>query len=181
MSKGKRIVLPALVAGLATVLMVGCGSGTRGVTSATTSGPTGMLVTFGADQPTCDVESFMVTISSWVSEGDLAPDGNLVVSSDQCIYRNQYGRATLVTFTGPVGGTSTDPSLADRSDVFRPLALAAPALPACFSRPPNQTRGSVSKPESVRRGSDSVHRCGRSVFASRRRFGPAAHDGRAPA
>lgn len=71
MSKGKRIVLPALVAGLATVLMVGCGSGTRGVTSATTSGPTGMLVTFGADQPTCDVESFMVTISS----ANLIPQG----------------------------------------------------------------------------------------------------------
>jgi len=64
MSKVKRLFLPALAAGLATVLMVGCGSGMGGGTSATTSGPTGSLVAFGTDQPSCDVESFMVTISS---------------------------------------------------------------------------------------------------------------------
>ena len=63
MCKGKRVYLPALVAGLATVLMVGC-SGMGGGTSAATSGPTGSLVIFGTDQPRCDVQSFMVTISS---------------------------------------------------------------------------------------------------------------------
>jgi hypothetical protein len=64
MSKVKRLFLSALVAGLATVLMVGCGSGMGGGTMHTTSGPTGSLVAFGTDQPSCDVESFMVTISS---------------------------------------------------------------------------------------------------------------------
>ena len=65
MKRTKWAFLPALIAGLATVLMVGCGSGTGGSTSPTGStGPTGSLVTFGTDQPSCDVESFMVTIQS---------------------------------------------------------------------------------------------------------------------
>lgn len=71
MSRGTRIFLPALVAGLATVLMVGCGSGMGGGTSPTTSGPTGSLVIFGTDQPSCDVQSFMVTISS----AEIVPSG----------------------------------------------------------------------------------------------------------
>ena len=58
--------LLALVAGLATLLMVGCGSGTGPVTSTNLNPtvPTGALVAFGTDQPSCDVESFMVTIGS---------------------------------------------------------------------------------------------------------------------
>ena len=55
----------ALVAGFAAIAMMSCGSGTQVSTQQPpTSTPTGMLVTFGTDQPSCDVQSFLVTIQS---------------------------------------------------------------------------------------------------------------------
>jgi len=55
----------ALVAGFAALAMVSCGSGTQTSTQQPQPAtPTGLLVTFGTDQPSCDVESFMVTIQS---------------------------------------------------------------------------------------------------------------------
>ena len=55
----------ALVAGFAALVMVSCGSGTQTSTQQPQPAtPTGILVTFGTDQPSCDVESFMVTIQS---------------------------------------------------------------------------------------------------------------------
>ena len=66
----------ALVAVFAAVLMVSCGSGTQVSTpQPQPATPTGMLVTFGTDQPSCDVQSFMVTIqsASLVQESGGAP------------------------------------------------------------------------------------------------------------
>lgn len=59
------LFLLALVAGIATVVLVGCnGNGTQVSNPLQPATPTGMLVTFGTDQPSCDVESFLVTIQS---------------------------------------------------------------------------------------------------------------------
>jgi len=61
----KCVFFLSLVAGFAIVIMVSCGSGTKVSTQQPPPvTPTGTLVTFGTDQPSCDVESFMVTIQS---------------------------------------------------------------------------------------------------------------------
>jgi hypothetical protein len=104
MSKAKRVVLPALVVGLATVLMVGCGSGMGGGTTHTTTGPTGSLVVFGTDQPSCDVQSFLVTISS----AALVPQGG----------------GTPVTITGPTQPVDFA-SLVDFTDILSFGGVAA--------------------------------------------------------
>ena len=64
MRKGTRGFLPALAVGLATVLMVGCGTTGGGGSLTTTAAQPGTLVTFGTDAPICDVASFVVTITS---------------------------------------------------------------------------------------------------------------------
>ena len=66
MKRRDCVLLLALAIGLGALMMVGCGSGTAPVASSNSNstGPTGELVTFGTDQPSCDVESFVVTIQS---------------------------------------------------------------------------------------------------------------------
>jgi len=75
MSNRTGACLVALLVGLASVLMTGCGSGNGNSNSNTTVPPpitpTGMLVTFGTDQPSCDVQAFLVTIQS----ASLVPEG----------------------------------------------------------------------------------------------------------
>jgi hypothetical protein len=121
MSKGKRIFLPALAAGLATVLMVGCGSGMGGGTAATTSGPPGSLITFGTDAPICDVESFSVTITS----AALVPQGGgtpvPIISPDQPA---TVDFARLVDFTTILGTASVAPGTYDQLQ----LTLTNPQL-----------------------------------------------------
>ncbi len=76
MLKSGYVFFLALVVGIATVVMVGCnGNGTQVSTPTQPATPTGMLVTFGTDQPSCDVESFLVTIqsASLVQESGGAP------------------------------------------------------------------------------------------------------------
>ena len=66
MNRRQWVLLLSVAIGLATLVMVGCGSGTAPVASSNSdsTGPTGELVTFGTDQPSCDVESFTVMIQS---------------------------------------------------------------------------------------------------------------------
>jgi hypothetical protein len=72
MNRRECAFLLALAIGLAMVAMVGCGNNqTPSTTQPVTNVTTGTLVTFGTDQPSCDVESFMVTIQS----ASLVPQG----------------------------------------------------------------------------------------------------------
>ncbi|MGO8786211.1 MAG: DUF4382 domain-containing protein [Terriglobia bacterium] len=66
MSKKTVALLSGLGGILAVTLMVGCAAsgGSVVVTPPPTSTPTGSVVTFATDAPICDVESFVVTITS---------------------------------------------------------------------------------------------------------------------
>jgi hypothetical protein len=119
MSKGKRIFLPALVAGLATVLMVGCGSGMG--TTATTSGPSGSLVTFGTDAPICDVESFSVTITTATLVNSQSGATATIISSSSPA---TVDFARLVDFTTILGTASVAPGTYDQLQ----LTLTTPQM-----------------------------------------------------
>lgn len=70
--KNKTIALLSMVI-LTAVLMAGCGSNAGSSSSSDASTPvqSGSVVAFGTDAPVCDVESFMVTITS----ASLVPQG----------------------------------------------------------------------------------------------------------
>ena len=75
MNNRERVLLLAPAIGLA-IVMVGCGSNKTAENASPASNVTsGSLVVFGTDQPTCDVESFSVTITSaaLVPQGGGAP------------------------------------------------------------------------------------------------------------
>jgi hypothetical protein len=55
--------LVAIVAGLASAVMMGCG-GSKPPSQLVNEPASGSLVVFGTDQPSCDVESFTVTIQT---------------------------------------------------------------------------------------------------------------------
>jgi hypothetical protein len=106
MSKINRIWPVALGAGLATILMVGCGGNSGGSSLVTPpSNSQGTLVTFGGDAPICDVESFEVTITS----ASLVPAGGgspvSLVSSTQPV---TVDFARLVDFATILNTASVD-------------------------------------------------------------------------
>ena len=82
MNRRHCVLLLALAIGLATLVMVGCG-GSNTAPSPASDNASGSLVVFGTDQPSCDVQSFLVTISS----AALVPQGG----------------GTSATITGPSG------------------------------------------------------------------------------
>ena len=139
MNRKERAFLRALVAGLATVLMLGCGSGT-GVVTSTKPNPnelTGALVTFGTDQPSCDVEAFMVTLQS----AALVPqDGSGPVSitapTQPVDFASLVDFTNILTFGSVTTGTYNQLTLTLTSPVLTYLDTTAspPApktLPSC--------------------------------------------------
>jgi len=110
MSKAIQLWPAAIAAGLATILMVGCGSNSGSSSSLTppAGNPTGTLVTFGSDAPICDVESFEVTITS----ASLVPKGGgspvSIISSAQPLtvdFARLVDFANLLSTTSVAAGT----------------------------------------------------------------------------
>ena len=109
MRKGRNTMLPALAVGLGIVLMTGCGGAGGGSSSTTTTPvvtePPGSLVTFGTDAPICDVQSFVVTMTS----ASLIPSGSgspvPVISTAPATV--DFGR--LTDFTTILGTASVAP------------------------------------------------------------------------
>jgi hypothetical protein len=135
MSKGKRLVLPALVAGLATILMGGCGSGMGGGNQNTTSGPTGSVVVFGTDQPSCDVESFMVTISAASLVGGTT-SATLTPPSGPVDFAGLVDFTNILSFGSVTSGTYNELDLTLTTPVLTYLNTsvsppAAVTLPSC--------------------------------------------------
>jgi len=141
MNRRDCVLLLALAIGLATLVMVGCGSGTSGVTSTNSNPnvPTGELVVFGTDQPSCDVQSFMVTISS----AALVPSGGgaavtLTAPSQPVDFASLVDFTNILSFAN-VGATTyngltltlTNPQLTYlNTTVSPPVAVT---LPTCTS------------------------------------------------
>jgi len=108
MNKRQRVLLLALAIGLATLVMVGCGGTSSQVASSgqNPTGPTGMLVVFGTDQPSCDVQSFTVTIqsASLAQEGggsiSITPPGQAVDFASLVDFTNilSFGSVTAGTY-----------------------------------------------------------------------------------
>jgi len=107
MSKRSKLYLSGSALVLATSMIVGCGSNGGSVSSP--NSPTiqyGQVVTFGADAPICDVESFIATITS----ANLVPQGGgtavpLVSSSAPATI--DFGR--LTDFTNILATSSSVP------------------------------------------------------------------------
>lgn len=109
MSKKAVALLLGLAAVLAVTLMVGCGAigGSGTTTNPPTSTPPGSVVTFGTDAPLCDVESFIVTITS----ASLVPQGGgtpvaLITSTTPAT----VDFAQLMNFSAILGVASTVPA-----------------------------------------------------------------------
>jgi len=133
--------LMALLVGLASLLMTSCGSG-NGTSTGTQTQPnttTGTLVTFGTDQPSCDVQAFLVTIqsASLVPEGGgtgaaITPPGQPVDFASLVDFVNiiSFGGVT----TGQYGGlnlTLTNPQLTYLDTSTSPPT--AVTMPTCTS------------------------------------------------
>ena len=105
MNNRERVLLLAPAIGLA-IVMVGCGSNKTAENASPASNVTsGSLVVFGTDQPTCDVESFSVTITSaaLVPQGGGAPVS--VISSSAPV---TVDFARLVDFATILGTSSVN-------------------------------------------------------------------------
>ena len=145
MNRKERAFLRALVAGLATVLMLGCGNGT-GVVTTTKPNPnalTGSLVTFGTDQPSCDVESFMVTIqSAALVPQDGSAAASITAPSQPVDFASLVDFTNILTFGSVTTGIYNQLTLTLASPVLTYLDTTAspPApktLPTCTSSPPS--------------------------------------------
>ena len=106
MTRKNTILVPLGAAILAAMLMAGCGSNSSSSTTPTTPVQSGSVVAFGTDAPICDVESFMVTISS----ASLVPQGGgtavpLITSTAPAT----VDFARLVDFTNILNTASVSP------------------------------------------------------------------------
>jgi len=140
MDRRTCVLLLALAVGLATLMMVGCGSRTAPLTSSNSdsTGPTGSLITFGTDQPSCDVQSFVVTIqsASLVQEGGtsvpITPPGQPVDFASLVDFTNilSIGSVSSGSYNG-LTLTLTNPQLTYLNTSSSPPAPVT--LPTCTS------------------------------------------------
>jgi len=127
----------ALVAGFAALVMVSCGSGTQVSTQQPQPAtPTGMLVTFGTDQPSCDVESFMVTIqsASLVQESGGAPV-TITAPSQPVDFASLVDFTNILTFGSVNTGTYSQLTLTLTSPQLTYLDTSV-SPPAAVTMPP---------------------------------------------
>jgi len=132
MNKRKRVILPALVAGLAILMTVGCGGNTSQSTTSTSEAPPGSLIVFGTDAPICDVESFSVVVTSAALVPQAGGASYPIITSSSLAtvdFARLVDFMTLLTSTSVTQGTYSQLQLTLTSPQLTVLQTSSPGTP----------------------------------------------------